>query len=249
MSISADREGEGPTRRKEDDPMLELAHTLDAVPQTSPLAEARERRDLSIKQVAYRSGLTEAEIEWLEEGRIYRFPSQNAAMLAAVVYATALGIDRFEARRLAGLPVTGAIRVNARARLIVVGALAALLSALAVMIVAPGLQPRTRTRRSRAEREPDAAVEAEDHRRNGAGDIRWTRDLASRVGAMGYTITKVGKADRFDYPQTTVYYGPGGEGVGVRLARQLSVRSEETPGLTPTQLLVIACSQTVATTG
>ena len=32
--------------------MLELAHTLDAVPQTSPLAEARERRDLSIKQVA-----------------------------------------------------------------------------------------------------------------------------------------------------------------------------------------------------
>ena len=59
-------------------------------------------------------------------------------MLAAVVYATALGIDRFEARRLAGLPVTGAIRVNARARLIVVGALAALLSALAVMVVAPG---------------------------------------------------------------------------------------------------------------
>ena len=60
MSISADRDGEGRTRRKEDDPMLELAHTLDAVPQTSPLAEARERRDLSIKQVAYRSGLTEA---------------------------------------------------------------------------------------------------------------------------------------------------------------------------------------------
>ena len=127
--------------------MLELAHTLDAVPQTSPLAEARERRDLSIKQVAYRSGLTEAEIEWLEEGRIYRFPSQNAAMLAAVVYATALGIDRF------------------------------------------------------------------------------------------------------DYPKTTVYYGPGGAGVGVRLARQLSVASEETPGLTPTQLLVIAGPQTVATTG
>ena len=54
--------------------MLELAHTLDAVPQTSPLAEARERRDLSIKQVAYRSGLTEAEIEWLEEGRHLPLP-------------------------------------------------------------------------------------------------------------------------------------------------------------------------------
>ena len=231
--------------------MLELAHTLDAVPQTSPLAEARERRDLSIKQVAYRSGLTEAEIEWLEEGRIYRFPSQNAAMLAAVVYATALGIDRFEARRLAGLPVTGAIRVNARARLIVVGALAALLSALAVMIVAPGLQPRTRT--VEAEAVPNANLtppwKLKITVENGAGDIRWTRELASRVGAMGYTITKVGKADRFDYPQTTVYYGPGGAGVGIRLARQLAVRAEETPGLTPTQLLVIAGPQTVATTG
>lgn len=228
--------------------MLELAHTLDAVPQTSPLAEARERRDLSIKQVAYRSGLTEDEIEWLEEGRMYRFPSQNAAMLAAVVYATALGIDRFEARRLAGLPVTGAIRVNARARLIVVGALAALLSALAVMIVAPGLQPRTRT----VEAVPNASLtppwKLKITVENGAGDIRWTRELASRVGAMGYSIAKVGKADRFDYPQTTVYYGPGGQAVGVRLARQLSVRAEETPGLTPTQLLVIAGPQTVATT-
>ncbi len=229
--------------------MLELAHTLDAVPQSSPLAEARERRDLSIKQVAYRSGLTEAQIEWLEEGRIYRFPSQNAAMLAAVVYATALGIDRFEARRLAGLPVAGSIRVNARARLIAVGAFAALLSALAVMILAPSFQPRTRT----VEAVPNANLPAPWKLKitveNGAGDIRWTRRLASRVGAMGYSISKVGKADRFDYPATTVYYGPGGESVGVRLAHQLSVRAEETPGLTPTQLLVIAGPKTVATAG
>jgi hypothetical protein len=117
------------------------------------------------------------------------------------------------------------------------------------MVVAPGLQPRTRT----VEAVPNANLtppwKLKITVENGAGDIRWTRELASRVGAMGYTITKVGKADRFDYPQTTVYYGPGGEGVGVRLARQLSVRSEETPGLTPTQLLVIAGPQTVATTG
>src|ERR687886_541972 len=104
---------------------MELAHPLDAVPQHSPLAEAREKRDLSLKQVAYRTGLTEEEIEWIEHGRLYRFPSQNAAVLAAVVYATALGIDRWEARRLAGLPVAPGLRVNARARLIVVAAVAA----------------------------------------------------------------------------------------------------------------------------
>lgn len=229
--------------------MLELAHTLDAVPQTSPLTEARERRDLSIKQVAYRSGLTEAEIEWLEEGRVYRFPSQNAAMLAAVVYATALGVDRFEARRLAGLPVTGAVRVNARARLIVVGALAALLSAVAVMIVAPGLHTRTRTVVAVPNANLTPPWQLKITVENGAGDISWTRELASRIGAMGYSITKVGKADRFDYPRTTVYYGPGGSAVGVRLARQLAARAEEAPGLTTTQLLVIAGPKTVAASG
>src|SRR5438270_5624621 len=204
--------------------MLELAHPLDAIPQHSPLAEARERRDLTVKQVAYRSGLTEEEIEWLEDGRLYRFPSQSAAALAAVLYATGLGIDRYEARRLAGLPVTGSFRVNARARLIVVGAVAALLSALAVMMVTPNLNlTQTRT----VEAIPNANLlppwKLKVTVENGNGDISWTRQLASHIGAMGYTISKVGRADRFDYPQSIVYYGPGGSGVGTRLARQLTV--------------------------
>ena len=80
--------------------MLELAHPLDAIPQPSPLRDARERRDLTLRAVALRSGLSEQEIEWLEDGRIYRFPSQSAAILAAVVYATAIGIDKAEARLL-----------------------------------------------------------------------------------------------------------------------------------------------------
>jgi transcriptional regulator with XRE-family HTH domain len=220
---------------------MELAHPLDAVPQPSPLAEARERRDLSIKQVAYRTGLSEQEIQWLEDGRLYRFPSQNAAVLAAVVYATALGIDRWEARRLAGLPVApGGFRVNAKVRLIVVGALAALFSALAVMVFVPNLQlSRTRT----VEAIPNANLPPPWKLNvtvlNGS-DITWTRTLASRIGAMGYTIAHVGRADRFNYQRSTVYYGPGGRAVGLRLARQLDVRATPAPGLKPSQLLVIA---------
>jgi transcriptional regulator with XRE-family HTH domain len=227
--------------------MLELAHPLDAIPQPSPLAEARSRRDLSTKQVAYRSGLSESEIEWLEEGRLYRFPSQNAAMLAAVVYATALGIDRFEARRLAGLPITGGgFRVNARARLIVVGALAALLSALSVMVLAPNLHlTRTRT----IEAIPNADLlppwKLQVTVENGAGDINWTRTVASRIGAMGYTIAHVGPADRFNYTSSTVFYGSGGRNVGLRLARQLAVAgTQQAPGLKANQLLVIAGPKT-----
>lgn len=227
--------------------MLELAHPLDAVPEPSPLAEARERHGLSVTQVAYRTGLSEEEIEWLEEGRLYRFPSQNQAILSGIVYATAVGIDRFEARRIAGLPLTGTMRVNAKARLIVVGALAALLSALAVMVIAPDMHM---TRTKIVEAIPNANLTPPWKLRvtveNGSGDINWTRTLASRVGAMGYTISKVGRADRFNYPSSTVYYGPGGQDVGVRLARQLDVPAQAAPGLTARQLLVIVGPRTVA---
>jgi len=227
--------------------MLELSHPLDAVPEPSPLADARERHGLSITQVAYRTGLSEQEIEWLEEGRLYRFPSQNQAVLSAVVYATAVGIDRSEARRLAGLPVSSTVRVNAKVRFIVVGAMAALLSALAVMVLTPNLRiTRTRT----VEAIPNANLvppwKLQVTVENGIGDITWTREVASRIGAMGYTIAKVGRADRFDYPSSTVYYGTGGKEVGVRLARQLGVDVQQAPGLADRQLLVIVGPKTVA---
>jgi len=219
---------------------MELAHPLDATPQDSPLALAREKRHLSIEQVALRTGLSEEEVEWLEGGRVYRFPSQNAAVLAAVVYATALGIDRWEARKLAGLPVTPGLRVNAKARLLVVAAVAALFAALAVMVLFPNVQ-QTRTRT--VEAIPNANLlppwKLNVTVLNGS-DITWTRTLASRIGAMGYTIAHVGRADRFDYQSTNVYYGPGGQAVGLRLARQLRVSAKSAPGLNRNALLVIA---------
>jgi transcriptional regulator with XRE-family HTH domain len=227
--------------------MLELAHPLDAVPQPSPLREARERRELTVRAVALRSGLSEEEIEWLEEGRIYRFPSQSAAIMAGVVYATAIGLDKSEARRLAGLPVTGTISVNAKARLIAVGAVAALLSALAVMVLTPNLQiTRTRTVEAIPNTNLPAPWKLQVNVENGSGDIGWTRELASRIGAMGYTIVHVGRADRFDYAHSAVFYGPGGRDVGLRLARQLHVQAELSPGLGAKQLLVIVGPKTVA---
>jgi hypothetical protein len=229
--------------------MLELAHPLDAVPQSSPLREARERRDLTVRAAALRSGLREEEIEWLEEGRIYRFPSQGAAILAAVVYGAALGVDKREAQKLAGLPVGRTIGVNAKARLIAVGAVAALLSALAVMVMTPDLRlTRTRTVEAIPNANLPAPWKLHINVENGTGDIAWTREVASRIGAMGYTIAHVGRADRFDYPRTSVYYGPGGHDVGLRLARQLGVplAPATSPGLTARSLLVIVGPKTVA---
>ena len=101
--------------------------------------------------------------------------------------------------------------MNARARLVVVSAVAALLSALAVMVLAPNLN-LTQTRTVEAIPNANLVPPWKLHVtvENGNGDISWTRTVASRIGAMGYTIAKVGRADRFDYPSSTVYYGPGG---------------------------------------
>src|SRR2546429_8527352 len=71
----------------------------------SPLASARLQRKLTIDEAARRAGLTADQIEWLGEGRVYRFPSADDALVAAVLYATALRIGPDEARGLARLPV------------------------------------------------------------------------------------------------------------------------------------------------
>src|ERR671926_491503 len=71
----------------------------------SPLASARVRRKLTADEVARRAGISAEQVEWLEAGRVYRFPTPDDALLAAVLYAASLGIDADEARRLARLPV------------------------------------------------------------------------------------------------------------------------------------------------
>ncbi len=222
--------------------MTQVVHPLDTYVEPSPLAEARTGRRLSIQQVALRSGLSTHEIEWLEEGRLYRFPSQSSAITAAVVYATALGVDRREARKLAGLPVIGSpLRVNPVARVIGAAAIAALLSVLAVMVLVPGIGgPQTRTVVAASEPNLPPPWKIGVTVLNGAGDIDWTRRVATRVGAMAYRIRKVGPADRFDYDRTTVWYQPGGASIAVRLARQLGVVAKPLPGGTqPRQLVVI----------
>ena len=86
---------------------MELARPLAAEPaaQTSPLTSLRLQRKLTIEEAAKRASLWPEQVEWLEEGKLYRFPRHDTAVLALLRYATALGIDHREARRLSGMPV------------------------------------------------------------------------------------------------------------------------------------------------
>jgi transcriptional regulator with XRE-family HTH domain len=221
---------------------MEAAHVLDH--ERSALAQARIGRQLPLREAAQRAGLTEDEVTWLEQGRVYRFRTPDDAMLALLLYATALGVDHREARSLAGLPVPPKpLATNPVGRLVVLAGVAAALVALVAALVLPGrAADRARSAadaRSRAEAALPKPWEIRVDVFNGNGNINWTRTVASRVGALGYQVTRVTRANRFDYPQTAVYYQPGADGIASRLARQLGVVSKPLPGGADKRRLVV----------
>jgi hypothetical protein len=218
---------------------MELVQPLEPTGEESPLARARLHRRLTLEETARRAGLSVDQARWLEEGRVYRFPTPDDALVATVLYATALGIDNREARELAGLPVpTVPIEHNPMPRLLVVGAVVIALAVFAALLLVP------RSGGKQGGSEPGAILPPPWRIQvtvlNGSGDINYTRQVASRIGAFGYGIKKVARADSFTYPQTAVYFPPSCEAVATRLGKQLGVATKPLPGgAGPCQLFVI----------
>jgi transcriptional regulator with XRE-family HTH domain len=218
---------------------MELVEPLEPTGEESALARARLHRQLTVEETAKRAGLSVEEVRWLEEGRVYRFARPDDALAATLLYASALGIDNREARELAGfsVPPLPAER-NPMSRLVAIGAAVLALAVFATLLVVPRSGGKHATARPTAIlpapwRIPVTVL-------NGSGDINYTRQVASHVGAFGYTIRKVGRASSFNYPQTAVYFPPRCEGVAVRLAKELGVATKPLPGGTGgCQLFVI----------
>ena len=219
---------------------MELVQPLDPAGDTSPLAAARLHKGLTVEEAARRAGLSADEVEWLEAGRVYRFPSTDAAIVATLLYATGLGLDHREARIVAGLPVTPRpVEVARKGRIVVLVAAAATLGALVSAVVLPHGHAAAPATAAGSQLAPPWKIAIDVL--NGGGDINYTRQVASRIGALGYHIERVRRANRFDYPQTAVYFEPGGEAIGLRLARQLGVPLKPLPGgRNPSRLVVIA---------
>jgi transcriptional regulator with XRE-family HTH domain len=227
---------------------MELARPLDPVhsEQRSVLATLRLQRKLTIHEAAARAALWPDQVEWLEEGRLYRFPSSEAAVMALLRYATSLGIDHREARQLAGLPVEPPPR-RPIARWIAIGAAAALLAVLTAAILLAFGRGSTATPASHSSTlAPPWRLTVDVL--NGSGDINYTRQVASRVGSFGYRIGHVTKANRFDYPRTVIYFEPGGEAYGQRLASQLGCGTvSPLPGGKDRRRLVVVTGRPSAT--
>jgi hypothetical protein len=224
---------------------MEHARTLEVAPglaaDESPLARARLHRQLTVDEAARRADLLPEEVQWLEEGRLYRFPTPDRALLATVLYATALGIEHREALQLAGLPAPSLPFIaNPWRRLAAVGAIgfAVLAGVLAVVLAQSSTKPKATTAAAAAATLPPPwAIKVVVL--NGSGDIVYTRSVASRVQALSYKVTHVGRASSFSYPQTQVYYPPGAEAIGLRLAKQLGVPVQPLPGGVDQRRLVL----------
>jgi transcriptional regulator with XRE-family HTH domain len=220
---------------------MELVEQLEPTGDESPLAKARLQRQLTVEETARRSRLSPEEVRWLEEGRVYRFATPDDALIATLLYATGLGIDADEARRLAGLPsLSTGIRHSAAARYAAAAAAVAVVLGIVLAVVfipsggsgsrpgaaaGPKLPPPWRVRVTVL---------------NGSGDMTYTRRVADHVLSLAYRVKKVGRADSFAYQSTSVYFPPGCEGLATRLAEQLSVSTRPLPGGTGAcQLYVI----------
>lgn len=221
---------------------MELARPLEAAPpEKSPaLTSLRLQRKLTVEQAAKRAALWPEQVEWLEEGRLYRFPGYEAAVMALLRYATALGIDQREARRLSGMPVEPPTH-RPLGRWVAGGAALVLVGVVSLALVLAfgrggGASPGQREA-ARLAPPWNVAVDV----LNGGGDINYTRRLASRIGSFGYRIEHVTKANRFDYKQTSVFFEPGGAALAQRLASQLGCgKTSPLPGgRNPRRLVVI----------
>jgi transcriptional regulator with XRE-family HTH domain len=222
---------------------MEGARTLEAIGSAdeSPLARARLHRQLTVDEAARRANVSPEEVQWLEEGRLYRFPTPDRALLAALLYATALGVEHREALELAGLP-TPPLPANPIRRLGAFAAVAALVVAAALAVVLARSSSQTKPQPSPAA--PAASTLPAPWAikvivLNGSGDIVYTRTVASKIQALSYRVTHVGKAASFNYLQTQVYYPPGGEAIGLRLAKELGVPAQPLPGGTDPRRLVV----------
>src|SRR5947209_18299256 len=182
-------------------PSMELVHPLEPTGEKSPLARARLHRQLTVEETARRAGISAEEVRWLEEGRVYRFPRPDDALAAAVLYASALGIDNREARDLAGLPVPPApVERNPLPRLLAIGAVVLALAVFATLLVVSHAGGKQANGKARAILPPPWRLSL--NVRNGSRDINYERPVGSRIGAFGASISTLARADRSPYPHS-----------------------------------------------
>jgi transcriptional regulator with XRE-family HTH domain len=214
----------------------------------SPLVAARLRRQLTVEEAAARASLDVDAVKSIEESRTYVFPSTADAIATAVVYASSLGITEREARELAGLPVETVAERWSLHRWAFVLVFTVAFAALLIFVLRPQFFPAspplppapvTKTAAPPAEPLPEPwEIQVDVYNGSKVGNA--ASGMANELAGLAYRIGEVRNADRRTYGETRVYYPPGGEEIGQRLAKELGVGTTALPGGDdPLRLVVI----------
>ena len=214
----------------------------------SPLVAARLRRQLTVEEAAARASLDVDAVKSIEESRTYVFPSTADAIATAVVYASSLGITEREARELAGLPVESIAERWSLHRWAFVLVFTVAFAALLIFVLRPQFIPGSaplppapvaKTAAPPAEPLPERwEIQVDVY--NGSRIGNAASGMANELAGLAYRIGVVKNADRRTYGETRVYYPPGGEEIGQRLAKELGVGTTALPGGDdPLRLVVI----------
>jgi LytR cell envelope-related transcriptional attenuator len=221
-------------------------------PLVSPLGAARVWRELSPQEAADRAGLELDDVRALEENRLWRFASVADAIAAALVYSTALGVSHGEARVLAGhvppAPEQMPEPWSLRRWLTLAGFTVACAFVLWLVLVSarplekPVVPAAARARANGPALPAPGKIRVDVY--NGTHRANAAEGVANRVARLRYRLGVVGEALDRGYPETRVYYPPGGEPIARRLARQLGVVATALPGGDdPRRLVVVVGSR------
>ncbi len=214
----------------------------------SPLVAARLRRQLTVEEAAARASLDVDAVKSIEESRTYVFPSTADAIATAVVYASSLGITEREARELAGLPVESVAERWSLHRWALVLGFTLAFAAMLIFVLRPQYCPGSpppppapvaKTAAPPAEPLPEPwEIQVDVYNGSRVGNA--AAGMANELAGLAYRIGEVKNADRRTYRETRVYYPPGGEEIGQRLADELGVGITALPGGDdPLRLVVI----------
>jgi hypothetical protein len=171
-------------------------------------------------------------------------------LAATLVYASALGISKREARQLAGLPVrTRLVAAVLSGRFLAALAFLGTLAALAWFALVPRAGEAEPASTVASPPPPTPTVEEpalpqhwqiEVTIYNGTNEQGAATFIANEIAGLAYGIGAVANARRQDYAETRVYYPPGAEAIAERLAKELGVKTQALPGGDdPLRLVVI----------
>jgi LytR cell envelope-related transcriptional attenuator len=209
----------------------------------SPFGAARLSRRLTLEQAAARANMDVDAVKSLEDNCVYRFGSNADALAAALVYAASLRISEREARRLAGLPVPSRLDPWSVRRMLAALAFLLTCATLTWFVARPELFPASPAAaapppvRPVAPLPPRWQIQVDVYNGTNVGNA--AAGVANEVAGLAYRMGMVADAKEKNYERTLVYYPPGAEDIGKRLAGELGVGTAALPGGKDRRRLVV----------